>query len=270
MSERTAFFHQLGIKAYGVRHLHNNCGKSAFGVASHTIGIGAEIVVGRVGFEYGNVLFAAEEYNFFIVSGNAFNFHGSAVTYADLQFHTEIISYGYVVKTAIKGDFFHGYACGYNIHAFGSYRRCVIYNVLHRVGKLNLKVLKAVFITCGIKYSVYVDLNDMNEIICYGVPTEGTVIYSYGFKVKDDSYKDHFLTVKIFDAYGNYEEYFSSASKTKFVGNKSRYMGANPTNPEWDVTVEICTSQGEVVYVEEFKISECRELNGVLLQMLPK
>ena len=60
MSERTAFFHQLGIKAYGVGNLNHNGGKSAFGVASHTIGISAEIVVGRVGFKYGNVLFAAE------------------------------------------------------------------------------------------------------------------------------------------------------------------------------------------------------------------
>jgi hypothetical protein len=159
MSERTAFFHQLGIKAYGVGNLNHNSGKSAFGMASHAIGIGTEIVVGRVGFEYGNVLFAAEEYDLFIVSGNTFNFYGSAVTYADLQFHTEVISYGYVVKTAIKGYFFHGYACGYNIHAFCSYRRCVIYNVLHRVGKLNLKVLQAVFITCGIKYSVYAYTN---------------------------------------------------------------------------------------------------------------
>lgn len=84
MSERTAFFHQLGIKAYGVGNLNHNSGKITFGVASHTIGIGAEIVVGRVGFEYRNVLFAAEEYDLFIVSGNAFNFHGSAVSHADL------------------------------------------------------------------------------------------------------------------------------------------------------------------------------------------
>jgi len=159
MTEGAAFFHKLGIEAYGVGNLNHYRGKRTFGVASHTIGIGAKIVVGGVGFEYRNILFAAEEYYLFVVSGNAFHFYGSAVSYADLQFDAEVVSYGYVVKTAVKGYLFYGYAGGYNIYAFRSHCRSVIYYVLHRVGKLNLKVLKAVFITGRIEYSVYTYAN---------------------------------------------------------------------------------------------------------------
>lgn len=122
----------------------------------------------------------------------------------------------------------------------------------------------------GIKCTVYVSTNDMNEIICYGIPNEGRVVYSYGFNVKSDDYKDHTLKIKVFNSSDEFEEFVGPTDSTVYVGYRSRYMGKNPTMPEWNVTAEICTAHGEVVHTEEFKVRECREMNGVLLQMLPR
>lgn len=157
MSERTAFFNQFRIQAYGMRNFHNYRGKRAFGITAQTLGTGAEIVVGRVGLEHRNVLLTAEKNYFLIISGNAFYFNGSAVAYADFQFNAEIVSHCHVEKSAVKGYFLNGNARRYNVHAFGSYCCCVIYNILRGIGKLNFKVFKTVFVPRGIEYSVNTD-----------------------------------------------------------------------------------------------------------------
>ena len=48
ITERTAFFNKLGIKAYGMRHLNHYGGQRAFGVVAKRIGVGTKIIVGGV------------------------------------------------------------------------------------------------------------------------------------------------------------------------------------------------------------------------------
>ena len=135
-------------------------------------------------------------------------------------------------------------------------------------GEYLIKIDSSVIELDGIKCSVYVDMNEEGKIICYGIPNEGHVVYSYGFYVNSDEYEDHTLKISISNSQGDVYIYNGSVNEIVNVGCKVRYMGINPTKPEQNVIAEICNSDGIVVYSEQFKVVECRELNRVYLQMI--
>lgn len=159
VSERTAALDQLGIETDRFCNLDNDERKLGSRVAFKTFGFRAEFVVHGIGFKYGYILLAAEEYYPLVAGGKSFDLHATAAGYAYLKLHAEEVADGYLEKSAVKRDLLEGYAGAYNVYAAAAYRCRVVNNLLGAVAEVHTKILKAVFISSGIEYSVYTDTN---------------------------------------------------------------------------------------------------------------
>ena len=157
VTEGTATFNKLAVETDGRCNLNDNGGKCGFAIATKVVLIEAEAVFLGVGSEDRNVLFRAEENDFFIKCAKTFNFLYSAAAYACFESYTEIITNGYLIKSFIEGYGFDINAGIDNLYAFASYCACFVDYFLSHIAEMNTNVLETVFISCRIENLVYAD-----------------------------------------------------------------------------------------------------------------
>lgn len=126
-----------------------------------------------------------------------------------------------------------------------------------------------------VKYELYVDLlEDMGGFSseasfgCYGVAVEGSVSYTYGFKVNSDEYNGKTLKVTVSDIDGNSQVYSGSTDDFVIAGNRERSVTSSDWLT-WNAVAEILDSEGNVLYTESFMFNEYEDFANLIEIAIP-
>ena len=126
-----------------------------------------------------------------------------------------------------------------------------------------------------VKYELYVNLlEDMggfsSEVSfgCYGVAVEGTVSYTYGFKVNSEEYKGKTLKVTVSDMDGNSQVYSGNTDELLIAENRKRDVTSGDWLT-WNAVAEILDSDGKVVYTESFMFNEYEDFANLIELAIP-
>jgi hypothetical protein len=157
MSERTATFNELTVKADRSRNLDNHRRKCRFAVTTEISFVKAEAVLFGVGSEDRYILFASVKYNFLIEGTKTFNFLNSATAHTRFESYAEIVADGYLIEAFVER---HGFDIDVGVdylNAFTSDSACFINYFLSHIAKVYPNIFKAVLIARRIENFIDAD-----------------------------------------------------------------------------------------------------------------